>query len=459
MNTNIFFVFSLFLFISCNTKNSNVDNRLESDSEVLAQQTNADNYDLAMKAYEQGNYKKASLLFQTIMDNSKIDDISSNRLFNGACIFALAEEKKMAIEVLKHLASKRYYSSYDDLLSDTDLNNIHSESEWQEILNKVAENKKTEPERLRQNIKTELLKAKDILYVDKGKLWGENIWSNDILVLDFDNTIYALEPSANSKTTDSIIYYKKIPERTLGFSNAAQRYNGKEYAVILSNYLDDNSATIIHELFHVIQNQHIILNGNPIEYLDNYDAREWLRLEYQALRTALNAIDQKKEISETEKYVSDAMLFRKLRQSKYKDYLQKEIEIETSEGLANYTGYILSTYPNKFKKAIAEIDYREQAQTYTRPFPYATGLAYGLIFDYLKVDWKVGLDTTYNFLNIYETKYLKKEINISTKNIKLAQKRNNYQEIHEQEIDRKTQNEKKTSQTFSSKKDKSHSVS
>ena len=60
--------------------------------------------------------------------------------------------------------------------------------------------------------------------------------------------------------------------------------------------------------------------------------------------------------------------------------------------------------------AISEINQREQAQTYTRPFPYATGPAYGLIFDYLKINWKTGLDTIYNFLKIYETKYLQKDI-------------------------------------------------
>jgi len=233
-----------------------------------------------------------------------------------------------------------------------------------------------------------------------------------------------------------------IPENTLGFSNAAQKYNGKEYAVVLTNYLDDNSATIIHELFHVLQHKHISLNGNPIQYLDNYDAREWLRLEYQALKNALNAINHKKEKIEIGKYATDAVLFRKVRQSKYKEYLQKEIEIETSEGLANYTGFILSTYPNKYEKAISEINQREQAQTYTRPFPYATGPAYGLIFDYLKINWKIGLDTTYNFLKIYETKYLKKEIKINDEILKLAQQRNNYQEIHQQELDRKVKNEK-----------------
>lgn len=399
-------------------------------------------YPSSMKEYELGHYKNASEIFQIIIDNFKFNDISTTKLYNGACIFALAKQNETAIMILDYLASNRFYSNYEHITSDSDLNNIHIEPKWKNITEKVAENKKTEPERLREKIKTELFKAKEILFAENGKLWGENIWSDNILVLGFDNTIYSLKPLVNGKTNDSIIYYKKIPENTLGFSNAAQKYNGKEYAVVLTNYLDDNSATIIHELFHILQYKHINLNGNPIQYLDNYDAREWLRLEFQALKNALNTINENKDKSEIEKLVNDALLFRNLRQSKYKEYLQKEIEIETSEGLANYTGFILSTYSNKYEKAISEINQREQAQTYTRPFPYATGPAYGLIFDYLKINWKIGLDTTYDFLNIYETKYLKSKIEISNKRIKLAQQRNNYDEIHKQELDRKIKNEK-----------------
>ena len=443
MKKNILFLFAIILLASCNTQKTGVESKIKNDKTENSIKSDFQNkYSSSMKEYELGNYKSAAEKFQTILDNNKFDDISTTKLYNGACIFALAKQNETALRILDYLASERFYSNYKHITSDSDLNNIHSKPKWKNITKKVAENKITEPERLREKIKTELFKAKEILLTENGKLWGKNIWSETILVLGFDNTIYTLKPLNNSKTTDSIIFYKKIPENTLGFSNAVQKYNGKEYAVVLTNYLYDNSATIIHELFHILQHKHISLNGNPIQYLDNYDAREWLRLEYQSLKNALNAINLNKEKSEVEKYVNDALLFRKIRQSAYKEYLQKEIEIETSEGLANYTGFILSTYPNKYEKAISEINQREQAQTYTRPFPYATGPAYGFIFDYLKMNWKIGLDTTYNFLKIYETKYLKKEIEINDKKLKLAQGRNNYEEIHKQELDRKIKNEK-----------------
>lgn len=399
-------------------------------------------YSEAMTKYEQGDYRSASEKFKIITNGNHLDNISTTKLYNGACIFSLNKDKELALKILEYLTKNRFYSNYKHITGDTDLNNIHSETKWESIIRKVAENKKSEPQRLRKKIRAELIKAKKILLAENGKLWGENIWNEGILVLGFDNTVYSLKPLPDCKTTDSIIFYKKIPKNTLGFSNAVQKYNGQEYAIVLTNYLDDNSATIIHELFHILQNKRIKLNGDPIKYLDNYDAREWLRLEYQALKSSLNLIAEKASKQEIEVFIKDAIIFRKLRQTKYGEYLQDEVEIETSEGLANYTGFILSTYPNKYEKAISEINQREQAQTYTRPFPYATGLAYGLIFDYLKINWRAGLNTTYNFLKIYETKYFKKEIEISHKRIKLAQERNNYNEIHRQELDRKIKNEK-----------------
>lgn len=296
MKKNLLFIITIVLFISCNTQKNGVDSKMKNNKTESSTKNNFQNeYSLSMNEYELGNYKNAAEKFQTILDNNKFDDISTTKLYNGACIFALAKQNETAIHILDYLASNRFYSNYNHITNDTDLNNIHSKPEWKIITDKVAENKRTEPERLREKIKTELFKAKEILFAENGKLWGENIWSDNILVLGFDNTIYSIKPMKSSKTTDSIVFYKKIPKNTLGFSNAAQKYNGKEYAVVLTNYLNDNSATIIHELFHILQHKHISLNGNPIRYLDNYDAREWLRLEYQSLKNALNAINFNKK--------------------------------------------------------------------------------------------------------------------------------------------------------------------
>lgn len=294
-------------------------------------------------------------------------------------------------------------------------------------------------------VKDALLKAHALLKQDNGRLWGEVIWSEDLLVLGTDNTIYSLKPITGSNTADSVLYTKKIADGILSQTNSAQKFEGKPFAVILTNYLTDSSATIIHELFHTLQYRHVNLNGNPVNYLDEYQAREWLRLEYQALKNALQAVRDKKRKMTVTQYVTDALTYRKLRQQIDSPSLEAELQIETSEGLANYTGFVLCSKPDKYLLAMNEISMRESAPTYTRAFAYATGPAYGLLFDYLQMNWKTGLGKVYNFLTLYENDYLHYPINTNSEAIRKANSRNNFAKIHKQELVRKQDFEKKIS--------------
>ena len=361
---------------------------------------------------------------------------STTALYNVACALALSEQQDAAIELLQYVVEKRYYSKIEHLESDSDLTHLHDHPKWTELLAKVKQNLATRGDRLKKTIASELKKAKEILEKDDGELWGHRIWSNDILVLDFDNTIYSLVRLPESQTDESGLYFKKMGENELSFTNSAQQYNGKTYAVVMANYLDDQSSTIIHELFHILQLAARKFNGDPVDYLDNQDAREWLRMEYHALRAGLQAAQQRASTKLVRDHLEDALRFRKVRQTQYAAYRQGELEIETLEGMANYTGIVLSTYDDKYAKAIREIKQREAAQTYTRPFPYATGPAYGMLLDYLKIDWKSDLKTIYNFLEIYESDS-NKPISVDDVNLKRAQQRHDYQNIHAQELKRK----------------------
>lgn len=406
---------------------------------ILNAQETISPYTEAMAAYEKKDYAKASSAFTAAFKKSGYK-LSSSQLYDGACIYGLNQEYSQAFSLLNYLATSRFYSNIEHLSSDPDLEKLHALPEWKTLLQKVSDNKKNLPARNREKAKTELLKAKRILDEDAGKLWGENIWAQNLLVLDNDNTIYSLYSFPGSENTGSGLYIRKAPANTLSQTNSVQPYEDKDYAVVMTSYLNDSSATIIHELFHVLQTSKIKLSGDPVNYLDNYDAREWLRLEYQALRNALRAAQNKKKRTDIKQALEDALRYRKLRQTAYAAFLNKELQIETLEGLANYTGYKLSSVDDKYERAILEITSREQSPTYNRPFPYATGLAYGLLFDHLGLKWKSGLTHPYNFLQIYET--LKKNIDTSRMLISEADQRNNYAAIHEQELARKQENEK-----------------
>ena len=406
-------------------------------------------YSEAMKEYEAKNYKKASVNISKII-NEKGYKISGGALYNSACIYSLNGEYEKAFEILNYLADKKFYSNLEHISKDSDLESLHSLPEWENLIEKVKENKRTEPRRKRVNIKNALLKAKEILQKDNGKLWGKNLWHENVLFQDFDDIIYTLKKLKNSKTDDSILYYKTLPKGTLSKTNTVQEFEGEKYATVLATdfYMNDESSTVIHELFHrahfeILDAKNIKLKADPVEYLDNFDARELLRLEYEALRKSLKFIDEKADKQKKYQAISDAFLFRKVRQDKYKEFLQGELEIETVEGLASYTGYALSTYPNKYKRAISGLNGWESSGAYTRSFTYATGPAYGLIFDYLTPNWKNrGLEKVYNFLEIYESLHLKKTL--AVKDFETAKMRNNYATIHKEETERKTLFEKRT---------------
>ena len=407
-------------------------------------QSNQAVYESALSFYDSKDYSNSALQFSKLFEATGYD-LPNSVLYNGARSFALNQEAENAYDILNYLINEKFYSNLEEISKDERFAILRPHIEWNSLINQVKINEETLPERTREKIKAELFKAKNLLNSDNGKLWGQNIWSEDILILDKNNTIYSLDKLPNSQTTDSIIYFKTVPENTIFQSNTTQEYNGKRYAIVMINYINDNSSTIIHELFHILQENHIKLNGLPITYLDNYDAREWMRLEFQALRNTITSIVEKQERKVILDFFKDALIYRSLRQEKYKEFLHKELQLETSEGLANYTAYKLSSHSDKYKQALQQLDKRESADTYTRAFPYATGPAYGFIFDYLEVDWKKGLETVYDFLNIYETKLLKKKLAVTKEVLEIANQRSNYATIHKEELKRKENYEKNVS--------------
>lgn len=399
-------------------------------------------YNQAIKEYEAKDYKKSAEYCNRFIAANGLKN-NPDLAYDFACIFSLNGEETKATELLVQIITKRFYSDYEHISQDIDLNPLHDNSEWEGLLNMVKENLKSEPERSRKMITRELLAAKRNLTADGGRLWGGQIWNDSIIITGFDNTIYSFVQLPDSETKDGILFYKTIPENTLTHDNTTQLLDGKRYVTIAVNYLEDSSSTIIHELFHFFHHKkNSTLNGNSIGYLDGFEARKLMRLEFHALKNALKGIDTGLEREKILAYINDAFVFRKIRQSKYKAFLKDELEIETLEGLANYTGIKLSSASNKYLSAISEINEREHARTFTRPFPYATGPAYGLIFDFLNVNWRTDLTRTFDFLKIYETQFLEKSLALKKKNIKSAKARNDYDKIQKEESAKKEKAER-----------------
>lgn len=399
-------------------------------------------YSEAMKAYNAKDYKVSAEKFRLVFQSNK-QEITNSMKYNGACVFALVGDNEMALNLLNDLVTNGFYSDYGHLSTDSDLVSLHDLSGWNPLLEKVKINKQTAPERFKKKVKDELSKAKEILTADGGKLWGESLWNENVLVMDDENNVYSLQKFADANSDDGVLFYKKIKKGELSYTNTSQQFQGEKWATIRADYIGNNfSETIIHELFHLYHFQKIKLKGLIVEYLDETHARTLLRIEFAALRNALTKINEGADKKIVAKYLEDAMLFRQYRQNKYAEFLPQALDLENVEGLANYTGVRLSTNPNSASHAIKEIDSRESAKSISRSFPYATGLAYGLIFDYLNIDWRSDLTHIYDFLSIYETKFLHKKLSKSKLYLAEVEARNNGKKIIDEESKREKENAK-----------------
>ncbi|MFD0794719.1 TPR end-of-group domain-containing protein [Mucilaginibacter litoreus] len=392
-------------------------------------------YNEAMKAYEQKDYRSGAALLDPFIKN-KGESLSSMELYNSACIYSMAGKKDAAFRLLDILATKYFMSNAQRLETDTDLAGLRGSARWQQLIAKVDANLKTEPARNASTVRAALSRAKAILTADNGQLWGTALWSDDVLVLDPKNRAYGVQPFKGAVFRDSL-WSQDLPERTLNQSNAPQDFGGKRYAIVMTSYLLDSSATLIHELFHLAQEKQVLLNGNPVNYLDGWQGREYLRLEYEALKSGLQLARTGAPKTSVAQALSDAVCFRKLRRALAPEALDAETDIESSEGLANYTGFKLSDHRDKYALAIKEINGRESAPTYTRTFPYATGPAYGFLFDYLGINWRDGIGMHYNFGGIFEKRYLQDVVATDSVAFRAAAERHGYGRIHDEEMARK----------------------
>lgn len=387
-----------------------------------------------MELYNAKDHKQSALSLDNYFANKNVDD--PDILYNASCIYALTQETQKALSLLTKLIDKYYYSDLEHITTDTDLENLHSLTEWKSLIEKVEQNKKTLPQRRRTKILTELSKTKKLLDTDNGKLWNENLWNDNILVLDENETIYTLNKNVSNTNKDSILYYKKIPEKTILHSNTNQQFENEKWAIV-QNYditPSDSCQTPIHELFHLFHSKQINIAGNIVEYLDDYRARILLRSEFEALRNCIKSIQKNNEIEATI-FLSDAIYFRTQRENLFKKQNHYALELETLEGLASYTGFKLSAHKDLYRMAILELNGRENPTGLNRSFAYATGLAYGLIFDHFSIQWRTDLKHIYSFSDIYKKQ--KVVTQIKGKNIEEIKKRNKYYLIEEEEITRK----------------------
>jgi hypothetical protein len=130
----------------------------------------------------------------------------------------------------------------------------------------------------------------------------------------------------------------------------------------------------IRSLFHRFQNDEgIISAGFSANNMDEKEARLWIKLEWKALRKALNSEGEIRQLA-----LRDALIFRGSNRELYHKFANDETRFETYEGLATFTYTLLcSNSPEEFKTRLFEnLDRIYAMQSYARSFGFIHGALY-----------------------------------------------------------------------------------
>jgi hypothetical protein len=240
--------------------------------------------------------------------------------------------------------------------------------------------------------------AKALSDRDNGALWKVPL-CGPLLLVD-PQTRYAVANQADAegklKPLDGV-FAGTAPEE-LGFANTATKWSGVEWTMVvwpLPTYKQPRMRLMLHECFHRVQSQ---IGLNPADaqngHLDSLDGRIWLQMEWRALE---HAFWQQGE--ERKRDVADAIYFRNYRRSLFPAAAASEDALEMHEGMAEYTGFKLSTSsPEEYAVVVAAWLRAAPTRTpsYGRSFAYTSGPAYGGLLDLANKSWRTGLTPSTN---------------------------------------------------------------
>ena len=240
--------------------------------------------------------------------------------------------------------------------------------------------------------------AKALSDKDNGALWKVPVCGPLLFVDPQTRSAVANQPDAEDKLKPlDGTFAGNVPEE-LGVANTAMKWAGVEWTMVmwpLPTYKQPRTRLMLHECFHRVQGQ-IGLPPTDAQngHLDSLDGRIWLQMEWRALEHALW-----QQGAERKRDVADAIYFRNYRRLLFPAAEKNEDALEMNEGMAEYTGFKLSTSsPEEYAVVVAAWLRAAPTRTpsYGRSFAYTSGPAYGGLLDLAGGAWRTGLTPATN---------------------------------------------------------------
>lgn len=219
--------------------------------------------------------------------------------------------------------------------------------------------------------------------------------------------VYANYPdSLNYLKKEKSIYVVILPKE-INIANTAVRWNGVNWAMYMLPLPDKKKERIgllAHELFHRAQTNLGFKLSNPNNnHLDQKEGRILLRLELEALKEAFFKNSDK----EVQRELTNAFIFRQQRYKTFPGADSTENMLELNEGLAEYTGVMMSGRNDEEMKShfLESINTFLMNPTFVRSFAYQTTPIYGYLLNKMKPGWNREITSQTNLTKYFQTQF------------------------------------------------------
>ncbi|HEX6172079.1 MAG TPA: hypothetical protein VFZ33_20490 [Chitinophagaceae bacterium] len=239
------------------------------------------------------------------------------------------------------------------------------------------------------------------------ELWGLDLYAPILFVDPNTRIAYGNDTDVDGILKRSKKLYKGELPKSINIANTALTWGGKRWAMIMLPLPKDKHERlnlVTHELFHQVQPQlNFNLTNADNNHLDKKDGRIYLRLELEALKLATLSSSDKTMRT----HISNALTFRRVRYQLYPKADSTENLLELNEGIAEYTGLVLSGRNDKqiLRHINESISQFLSNKTFVRSFAYQTIPIYGYLLSKNKRYWNRDISAKTNLSDYLQSSF------------------------------------------------------
>src|SRR4051812_45181068 len=221
---------------------------------------------------------------------------------------------------------------------------------------------------------------------DAGRLWGVSLCGPMVIVDQATGTRATSQPEPEGP-----------PPRFPGLVDGPVLWGGVRWFsfplyMLPEKDADTRQQVMLHGLFHRVQPEFGFITEEGFnEHLDTLEGRVWMRLEWRALRRAIESSG-----SDRAEAIADALAFRGERRRLFPGAADNERRDEIREGLAPYPGIAAGAIPpaDAHRAAATALAGGEAQPSFVGNFEAASGPGYSVLLDDLLPGWRRQLNGT-----------------------------------------------------------------